>query len=186
VTLSSILSATVALALLSVPALATPITGILSLDGSDQYSNTLNTITFVGPGSVGGISTGTLSPFTSGNPVTLFNFSFDGAFMPGTEVFTTTEAGVTSTLVLNSLTSFVNVSNGLVINAIGTLSETGYTATQVSYVLTSQDGGQDINVVTFSATATPVGVAPEPYSIALLGTGLLGLAVLVRRRRTVY
>lgn len=70
---ASILSAVAGLALLTVPALADPITGILSIQGSNSYSNTLNTINFLpGSGTVGGVSTGTLAPFTAGNAVTRF------------------------------------------------------------------------------------------------------------------
>ncbi len=176
------------LALLSVPAFATPIltpiTGILSIQGSDYYSNTLNTITFIpGSSSVGGMSTGTLAPFTAGNPVTMSNFSFDGGFVPGSVAFSSMENGITTTLVLETLTSYLSVNSGLVINASGLLSETGFATTTAAFVLTTQDGGRDQNAVTFSATVLPAGAtAPELPSIVLLGTGLLGFAGILRYR----
>ena len=179
------LSALAGATLLSVPAIASPITGILSITGSDAYSNILDTISFVpGSSAVGGVSMGTLAGFTAGNPITMTNFNFGGTFVAGTQVFSTTEAGVTTALTLQSLTSMVSASNGLVVNGLGTLTETGFTATPTAFTLTSQDGGTDSNVVTFSASVIPAaaGVTPEPSGIALLGTGLLCAAGLVRRR----
>lgn len=171
------------LSLLSIPALADPITGILSIQGGDMYSNSLGTIAFVsGSGSIGGVSTGSLSPFTAGNPVNLYNFSFGSGFVPGAVIFSTTEAGTTASLAINSVTSTSSVAGGLALNATGMLSETGYTSTPTAFTLTSQDGGKDVNVVTFSGTAMPASVVPEPTSMALFGTGLLGVAGFVRRK----
>jgi hypothetical protein len=178
---TQILPIVAGLALLTVPALAEPISGILSITGSDKYSNSLDTISFDGgTGEVGGTSTGSLAVFTNTTPVQMYDFSFGTGFTPGTEVFSATEAGTTVAFSLLSETSAIT-SNGLDINGIGTLTETGYSSTPATFTLTTQNGGQDINDVSFSATTTAT-PTPEPASMTLLGTGLLSRVGLARRK----
>jgi hypothetical protein len=178
-----ILAATVGL--LSMPALASPITGIVSLNGSDSY--TASTITFNGPGSIGGTSTGTLAAFTNCIGCVLFNnFNFTTAgFLNPTNVFTATEAGKTFSLALTSIISSGLDSFGdLSIRGAGTLSETGFANTSGIITLTSPGGSAGKNNVTFSATtvASTLDSVPEPSTFLLLATGTMGLGLLTLRK----
>jgi hypothetical protein len=162
------LSALAGLALLSVPAMADS-TGITI---SDPSSTTSSQVTFSPGATVSGSGTGTLSVFTAGNPVTMGSFNLAGGFTPGTILFSTSESNVLATLTLQSLTSTVTVGSGLVISAIGVLSETGFAPLTGNVTVTTGPNG----------TTTFAAATPEPSSIALMGTGLLGLAGLVRRK----
>ena len=179
----------------SVPfASATPITGQISLQGTDTY--TANTISFApGTTSIGGAVLGTLATyFTYGWPVTMTNFATDGSFVP-TTVFSVTENSETLTYFLQTLST--TFSNGgapsstypgdLTLLGNGYFTLTGlvnYTNSPANFNLTSQYGELGGTSVTFSETSfTPApAVTPELSSIALLGTGLLGVAALMRRK----
>jgi hypothetical protein len=168
------------------PAFAASITGSISISGSGTYTST--TVTFV-PGSTtvgfGTVSGSSFTPyFTGGQPVTMTSFTFSPLTSPQ-QVFQVVEAGETLTYFLTSDSGpFINGAGDLTIKGSGYFTETGavnFSQTAATFSLTSQAGGGGATV-TFSntSTATPT---PEPNSLMLLGTGLVGAAGMLFRRR---
>jgi hypothetical protein len=180
-----ILALVLGMASMTLAAKADPVNGMLSINGYDNYSG--DTVTFLGQGQTNAIAaTGSFtSLFTSPNQtlaVDLNNFSFGSDFNGPAQIFTVSNNGITATLTLDSIKHGVVESNGdLWVRGIATLSETGYQDSLGTFDLTSQ-GGTNANV-TFSATA--VAPTPEPSSLLLMGTGLLGSAGAFFRRRKV-
>lgn len=181
------LSAVFALTLASATfAHATPVTGTISINGSDTYTS--NSITFNGNGNVGGTpdTTTSLGQFTACTgcvtfPTNPFIFTGAGTSVPGI-IFTVTEGSLVSNLNLTNITGIQNDAFGLHVMGTGTFTETGYDSTAGSIILNSQTtGGMG---VTFAASAAAAAPTPEPSSLMLLGTGVLGAAGMVRRRLT--
>lgn len=161
-------------------AAADTITGILNINGSDSYTSG-GAITFDNPAFVGDGSTGSFTYFTAGTP---FTVNSNGSF-------TITENGETASFVVTSVTSDT-VSSGpmpvettLDATGTGTFTMSGFVngIGLATFVDTSQSLDGVNELTTFSASTDVVAPTPEPGSLLLLGTGFLGSAGLLLRRR---
>ena len=96
------------------------------------------------------------------------------------QVYTATNNGLTTAFNVNSLVSHSGIDlTTLDLIYTGTATLTGFDPTPGMWTLTVNQFGNLMGSFSASTVATPT---PEPTTLAILGTGLLGLGFLVRRR----
>ena len=153
---------------------ATPITGMLNIGGSATFNTnsllTAGSATFTNP-HVEGMNTGTFAGFAINTPVVMASYTFDPSTM-------TTGLWSVNGFTFNLLTSTVVSRSATFLSVSGTgiiTGPPGFDATQGMWAFTSQNaGGRPHSTFSFSANTTAV---PDGgMTLALLGTGLMGLA----------
>jgi hypothetical protein len=171
-------------ALIVAPALhATPITGQFSVTGSSVQDNGTQLIfvpNSINVGSAGTITGSFTSLLTAGETGTITSPINYAAYVPGSAALVFGSGSTLLTFTLNSITevtagSFGNFTgSGVITTAVA-----GFDATPANLLFSTQANGD----VTFSATAiaTPSAV-PEPSTLLLLSTGLIGAAGVLKRR----
>jgi hypothetical protein len=183
-----LLAVAAALAITPAALADTVITGSIGL--SSDYFDSWNATTFTLPVDVHTSSArGNLTAIPTSTAATGVPSLLTFASTAGEELFVATSGGNTVEFVFDTPLTVVSDSGGnITLSGEGTLALTGYLSTLANITITSTDssgeyGSGPESSADLSLSINSLGIAtPEPSSLLLLGTGLLGLAGVTFRK----
>jgi len=178
----------IAVALVIVPAAsATEIVGSIGVGGGNDVWSASG-ISFNNPSAIARDATGDFATILGVSPAITPATINDTAFSftsPDTLIFTVGK-GIATFTMTGPLDVFLDNSEFLNLSGTGLLTLTGYAPTSAVISLASTDsssnrGATGSSTYGIDIAATPTSPTPEPSSLFLLGSGLLGFAGLFRR-----
>jgi hypothetical protein len=174
----------------SADAVPMPSGGVINFTGSNTYNTTTHVVDFTNPATVTSSTIGfpscvgcaDLAKSTAG----AFDYSAAVPAPPAKPLIyngllSATVGALTFSFDLATITNVIEAANSLTIDGTGTIYLTGFNASPGSFFFSTQGPGTAL--VSFSSTANSAAVpALEPGSLVLLGSALLALGCVVRRR----